>query len=276
MKHYMIGDLHGCYDQLRQLLTLANVDLSQDILWFTGDLIGRGEQPLETLRFVRSLGAQAQVVLGNHDLHFLAVADGIARVKPRDKLETLLDAPDREDLIDWLWHQPLMAQLDEKTVMVHAGITPQWSISEALARAKEVQQLFSQEQHRHNLLQSMYGDEPNYWQDDLSGAARYRFIINSFTRMRYCYADFSLDFTYKEGPEQTPATLKPWFDYRHDESTIIFGHWASLMGQTKMPQFKALDTGCIWGNQLTMLEWETGQYYQTQCELYRRSNCINR
>ncbi|MFM2479552.1 symmetrical bis(5'-nucleosyl)-tetraphosphatase [Celerinatantimonas sp. MCCC 1A17872] len=270
--HYMIGDLHGCYDELRQLLEIADINLDDNQFWFTGDLIGRGNQPLETLRFIRSLGKNAQVVLGNHDLHFLAVADGVAKLKAKDKVDALLSAPDSEELIDWLWRQPLLAQLDRQTVMVHAGITPQWSLEKALACADEIHNLFVQPQLRHELLTHMYGDEPNLWDDNLEGSERYRFIINSFTRMRFCYSDLSLDFAYKEGLENAPKGLTPWYKLRNDQTTIIFGHWAALMGKVDNPQVKAMDTGCIWGNQLSMLEWETGQLYQTQCEAYRRSN----
>lgn len=262
MKHCIIGDVHGCYDQLQQLLELADVDLNQEQLWFTGDLVGRGPQSLETLRFISSLGEQAQTVLGNHDLHFLAVAEGISPLKAKDKLESVIKAPDKDELIDWLWQQPLLAQLNENVIMVHAGITPQWNLSEAIERAKEVEHLFAQPEIRLELLQRMYGDHPNYWQPSLSGFERYRFIMNSFTRMRCCYSDLSLDFKYKEAPENAPESLHPWFDYRKDETTILFGHWASLMGKTHKHNIKALDTGCVWGNQLTLLRFETEQIFQ--------------
>ncbi|MFM2482932.1 symmetrical bis(5'-nucleosyl)-tetraphosphatase [Celerinatantimonas sp. YJH-8] len=272
MKHCIIGDVHGCYDELMQLIDMAQVDLSHEQLWFTGDLIGRGKQPLETLRFIQHLGHRAQVVLGNHDLHFLAVANGIAPVKARDHLEALLKAPDREELFEWLWQQPLLAQLDTDTVMVHAGITPQWSQTEAILRAQEISNIFADRQNRHELLAQMYGDTPNRWDETLSGMDRYRFIINSFTRMRCCYADLSLDFQYKEAPEQAPDGLKPWFELRKDRDNIIFGHWAALMGAAPHANIYALDTGCIWGNQLSLLRWETKELCQTSCPAYRRSN----
>lgn len=273
MKHCIIGDLHGCYDELMQLLELAAVDLTQEQLWFTGDLVGRGRQPLETLRFIRDLGSKAQVVLGNHDLHFLAVAEGVAPLKERDHFDSILDAPDRDELLEWLWQQPLLAQPDANTVMVHAGITPQWTLEEALLREQEVRSLFAQKDRRRELLKNMYGDQPNRWSDELSGMERYRFIINSFTRTRLCYPDLSLDFKYKEALDEAPAELTPWFELRHDENlTILFGHWAALMGQTNRQNILGLDTGCIWGNQLSLLKLESNEFFQASCDAYRRSN----
>lgn len=267
MKHYIIGDLHGCYDELQTLLQTANVDISKDELWFTGDLIGRGPKPLETLRFIRSLDAKAQVVLGNHDIHCLAVASGIARNKSRDQLTSLLDAPDSHELLEWLWQQPLLAQLAPNAVMVHAGITPQWTFEQAIEYADEVHQIFCDPQLRQTLIAHIYGDQPNKWHHELTGIERYRFIINSLTRMRFCYDDYRLDFAYKGALSSAPDQLTPWFKLRQDNLTILFGHWAALMGKTADPRYIGLDTGCIWGNELTMLEWETAQFYRTPSQL---------
>jgi len=267
MATYVVGDIQGCYDELYQLLDLVAFNPANDELWLTGDLVARGPQSLETLRFVCGLGQRATTVLGNHDLHLLAVAAGIRQAKGKDRLEPLLTAPDRDALLDWLARQPLMAiHPQHGFVMTHAGIHPAWHIHHALSYAHEVEQILRGPE-RLTLLREMYGDGPAYWEEGLAGSKRWRFIINAFTRMRYCERKtLVMDFNYKGPLAKAPKGLQPWFKLRHrGEPTIIFGHWASLLGQTGEPTIIGLDTGCVWGNQLTLLRWEDGKRFSLSC-----------
>jgi bis(5'-nucleosyl)-tetraphosphatase (symmetrical) len=193
MSTYLIGDVHGCYDELIALLKQVDFTPGQDTLWLTGDLVARGPGSLEVLRFVKSLGDSVRMVLGNHDLHLLAVFAGISRNKPKDRLTPLLDASDADDLINWLRRQPLL-QIDEekKLVMAHAGITPQWDLETAKTCARDVEAVLASDSYPF-FLDAMYGDMPNHWSEDLSGLARLRFITNAFTRMRFCCPNGQLD-----------------------------------------------------------------------------------
>ncbi|MBK0034276.1 bis(5'-nucleosyl)-tetraphosphatase (symmetrical) ApaH [Erwinia sp. S43] len=259
MSTYLIGDVHGCYDELRSLLGQVAFDPHQDQLWLTGDLVARGPDSLEVLRFVRSLGDCVRLVLGNHDLHLLAVYAGISRNKPKDRISPLLQADDADELINWLRRQPLL-QVDEekKLVMAHAGITPQWDIETAKMCAREVESVLSSDTYP-LFLDAMYGDMPNNWSPELSGLARLRFSSNALTRMRFCFPNGQLDMISKESPESAPPPLKPWFNIPGPvsrEYTIVFGHWASLEGKGTPEGIIGLDTGCCWGGTLTMLRWE--------------------
>ena len=264
MSTYLIGDVHGCYDELQALLHQVEFNPQQDQLWLTGDLVARGPASLDVLRFVRSLGDSVKLVLGNHDLNLLAIHAGISRNKPKDRLTELLQAEDADELMDWLRRQPLL-QVDEekKLVMAHAGITPQWDIATARMCAREVEFALSSDNYA-TYLSSMYGDMPNHWTTDLTGLARLRFISNAFTRMRYCFPNGQLDMLSKESPENVPAPLKPWFNLPGlvaPEYTIVFGHWASLEGKGTPEGIIGLDTGCCWGGELTMLRWEDKQIF---------------
>lgn len=259
MSTYLIGDVHGCYDELRSLLNQVAFDPEVDQLWLTGDLVARGPASLEVLRYVRYLGDCVKMVLGNHDLHLLAVYAGISRSKPKDRLTPLLEAPDADLLINWLRRQPLL-QVDEekKLVMAHAGITPQWDIETAKSCAREVEAVLSSDTYP-LFLDAMYGDMPNNWTPELSGLARLRFSTNALTRMRYCFPNGQLDMIAKEAPDSAPPPLKPWFAIPgpvSNDYTIAFGHWASLEGKGTPEGILALDTGCCWGGTLTMLRWE--------------------
>lgn len=219
---------------------------------------------LEVLRYVKSLGDSVRLVLGNHDLHLLAVFAGISRNKPKDRLKSLLEAPDADELLNWLRRQPLL-QVDEekKLVMAHAGITPQWDLETAQQCARDVEAVLSSDSYPF-FLDAMYGDMPNHWSNELSGLARLRFISNAFTRMRYCFPNGQLDMYSKEAPEDAPAPLKPWFAIPGPVSSaysIAFGHWASLEGRGTPEGIYALDTGCCWGGELTCLRWEDKQYF---------------
>lgn len=259
MSTYLIGDVHGCYDELRSLLDQVAFEPQQDELWLTGDLVARGPASLDVLRFVRSLGDSVRLVLGNHDLHLLAVYAGISRNKPKDRITPLLQADDADELINWLRRQPLL-QVDEekKLVMAHAGITPQWDIATAKMCAREVESVLSSDTYP-LFLDAMYGDMPNNWTPELSGLARLRFSSNALTRMRFCFPNGQLDMISKETPESAPPPLKPWFNIPGPVSrdyTIVFGHWASLEGKGTPEGIIGLDTGCCWGGTLTMLHWE--------------------
>ncbi|WP_278807967.1 bis(5'-nucleosyl)-tetraphosphatase (symmetrical) ApaH [Obesumbacterium proteus] len=274
MSTLLIGDVHGCYEELRALLAQVDFDPAKDTLWLTGDLVARGPDSVEVLRYVQSLGDSVRMVLGNHDLHLLAVYAGISRNKPKDKITPLLDAPDADSLINWLRRQPIL-QVDNKLklVMAHAGISPQWDIETAQVCAREVEAVLSSDSYP-LFLNAMYGDMPNSWVDGLTGLQRLRFSTNALTRMRYCFPGGELDMICKDAPGEAPSPLKPWFNLPSkvlDEGySIAFGHWASLEGKGTPPLVYALDTGCCWGGDLTLLRWEDKQYF-TQPSLRPKS-----
>lgn len=272
MATYIVGDVHGCFDELQTLLELAQFKKNKDQLWLTGDLVGRGPKSLETLRFVKSLGDSAKIVLGNHDLHLLAIHQGIHSDQESDKLSALLNAPDCDELLTWLRLQPLFMRHPEfNFVMVHAGISPQWTIQQAQGYAQEVQCILRGNEFK-MLLKNMYGSHPATWNDSLQGIERLRFIINVFTRMRYCLLDGSLEFYNKLAPEQTDnSILKPWFDINtlDHSSGIVFGHWAALSGREIRKGLYALDTGCVWGNSLSMLRWQDKKIFSFPCQLHK-------
>ena len=265
MSTYVIGDVHGCIDELKALLAQVSFNPQHDSLWLTGDLVARGQNSLEVLRYVSGLGDAVRMVLGNHDLHLLAIYAGISFNKPKDRLTPLLEADDADELINWLRRQPVL-QVDEslKLVMAHAGITPQWDLETAQMCAREVEAVLSSDTYP-LFLDAMYGDMPNNWSPELSGLARLRFSTNAFTRMRYCFPNGQLDMMCKDTPENAPRPLKPWFDIespiRQAGYSIAFGHWASLEGKGAPEGVYALDTGCCWGGVMTMVRWEDKQYF---------------
>ena len=269
MATYLIGDVHGCFDELTALLKQVSFTPGQDTLWLTGDLVARGPGSLDVLRYVRGLGDAARIVLGNHDLHLLAVYAGISRNKPKDRVSALLDAPDADTLLNWLRRQPLL-QVDEekKLVMAHAGITPQWDIDTAIACARDVESVLASDSYP-LFLDAMYGDMPNHWDPHLTGLARLRFTTNALTRMRYCFPNAQLEMYCKDTPENDHAPLKPWFAIPGPVSnaySIAFGHWASLEGKGTPEGIYALDTGCCWGGVLSCLRWEDKTWF-TQVSL---------
>lgn len=255
MNVFAVGDLQGCFSELEQLLDKVGFDPNQDQLWLAGDLVNRGPQSLEVLRFASSLGDSVKAVLGNHDLHLLAVAYSGAKVKRNDTIQEILEAPDRDQLLDWLRHRPLChydAQLGY--VMTHAGIPPIWSINDTLSYAREVEQVLRGADCK-AYFKAMYGNQPDRWQDKLKGYDRLRAITNYLTRMRFCTPQGQLEFDSKEGLDQCPEGFAPWFHYvRQDADTsIIFGHWAALEGRIDVQGVFGLDTGCVWGSRLTAL-----------------------
>ncbi|MCG9749745.1 bis(5'-nucleosyl)-tetraphosphatase (symmetrical) ApaH [Vibrio brasiliensis] len=262
MATYIVGDLQGCLDELLLLLDKVNFDSKNDSLWLAGDLVARGPKSLEVLRFVRSLGCSAKVVLGNHDLHLLAVSLGLFKVKNKDKTAPILAAEDKQQLLDWLRHQPLLAEHDE-FVMCHAGISPQWSLDQARHAAQEVEAILRSDNWPW-LIENMYSNQPDLWSDSLEGIERYRYTINAFTRMRFCDSEARLDMECKLPPKHvTDSTLTPWFKVKQRtklEKTVLFGHWAALEGY-EGEEVIGLDTGCVWGGKLTMLRWEDQRFF---------------
>lgn len=259
MSNYFVGDLHGCFDELQALLQQVNFDTHKDHLYCTGDLIARGDKSLECLRFIKNLGKHGHTVLGNHDLHLLATAQGIKRVKVRDNVDALFNAPDFKELIDWLRFQPMLIHLSQQNILLtHAGISPDWDLVTAKSCAKEVEDVLQQDNFS-QLLQNMYQNQPDRWSNNLKGIERLRYTINSLTRMRFCYLDHRLDFDCKQALEKAPKDLVPWFSLNnplYKTTNIIFGHWASLVDSPIPKGIYALDTGCVWGNRLTMIRWE--------------------
>lgn len=264
MALYIVGDIQGCCSELKALLKQVNFDLQHDQLWAAGDIIARGEESLETIRFVRSLGKSFKMVLGNHDLHLLAIYHGIKRNKKSDKLERLLSAPDLPDIVKWLSKQPLLLKIPkEKAYLSHAGFNPQWTLKEAKENAKFAEKLISSKAQK-NWLAAMYGEKPNNWADVKTKEERFRFTINSFTRMRFCYLNGRLEFSCKQNANNAPENLTPWFNLvpHLGKKKWIFGHWASLLGQCNNKNIYALDTGCVWGNELTMICWNSKKLYK--------------
>jgi bis(5'-nucleosyl)-tetraphosphatase (symmetrical) len=253
MATYAVGDIQGCYDELCDLLDAIRFDPQKDRIWFVGDLVNRGPKSLKTLRFIKKLGAAAVCVLGNHDLHLLALAIIGDTPAKGGTLEKILNASDRDELIDWLRHRPL-AHYSKKldTLMVHAGVIPQWSVTDVLNRSKEVERALGSNKPE-KFLRNMYGKNPSLWSDDLTGNDRLRFITNCLTRTRFIDNEGRLDFDAKLGPKTAPKGLIPWFEGKKRNTSgtrIVFGHWSTL-GLMDKPGLLALDTGCVWGGALT-------------------------
>jgi bis(5'-nucleosyl)-tetraphosphatase (symmetrical) len=265
MAVYAIGDVQGCFDELQALLDQIRFDPSTDRLWFAGDLVNRGPKSLETLRFARSLNAVS--VLGNHDLHLLASAFLPHRRKRKDTLQQVLDAPDADELLDWLRRRPLLHHDDTLGyTLIHAGLPPQWDRQTATDCAAEVEEVLRGEGYV-EFFSVMYGNEPDTWTPALAGYDRLRFITNCFTRLRYCDSGGRVALEEKGPPGSQPRHLRPWFEWEHRESrdmSIIFGHWSTLGGY-EAPGIHALDTGCLWGGQLTALRLDTGNNERTEC-----------
>ena len=264
MAVYAIGDIQGCFDELMTLLAQIHFEPGHDHLWFVGDLVNRGPQSLQVLRYVRNLGESAVTVLGNHDLHLLAVAGGHTAARRDDTFHDVLNAPDRDALLHWLRHQPLLHH-DSKLgdhgrgiTMIHAGLPPQWDLATARARAAEAENAL-RGAHYHDYLAAIYGNGPAQWSGTLSGSERWRFITNCFTRLRYCDAQGRLALKDKGAPGTQTAGYLPWFTVPGRASAgleIVFGHWSTLDPATAAcaeHHVHHLDTGCVWGGALTAL-----------------------
>jgi bis(5'-nucleosyl)-tetraphosphatase (symmetrical) len=256
---HLIGDLQGCDEALGRLLDTIGFSASRDRIVLLGDLVNRGPDSLATLRRLANLGAAASCLLGNHDLHLLAVAHGARALHRGDTFSDVLDAPDRGHWLDWLREQPL-ARLEAGWLCVHAGVVPQWTTAQTLALAAEVQALLRGPSLA-DFLHVMYGNRPDRWHDGLQGDARWRVIVNVLTRIRFCSVDGALDFQSKEGMSGAPPGFLPWFEVPGRQTAgqpVAFGHWSTL-GLINRPTLLALDTGCVWGGALTAMRVDGGR-----------------
>lgn len=282
MSNYVIGDVQGCHDSLVALLEHIGFSEESDMLWFAGDLVNRGPRSLDTLRLIYRLAQQgrAHTVLGNHDLHLLALWCECGKSSRFDTIAEIVESPDGEVLIDWLRRQALVLELPKKSkdtqlpkaqnsaaLLVHAGILPEWTFQQALALSQEVQRVLSGPNWK-VFMSDLYGNKPNRWSDSLEGHDRWRLIVNVCTRMRMLRVDGKIDLKFKLEPADAPDDLKAWFEFpraieanKSLEGPIIFGHWSTL-GQIKNKAGYCLDTGCVWGGKLTALRLEDGELFQ--------------
>ena len=274
--NYVIGDVQGCFEALKQLLKTIQFDADQDFLWFAGDLVARGENSIGALRFIKKMvdSGVAATVLGNHDLNLLAVARGIKDINPKDNIDDVIHALESDDLIEWLRHQPLCVFPNEQTVLTHAGIPLIWTAEQAATLAKEVEAVISHEDFAvvDAFLAEMYGKKPDVWSDDLEGNARLRCITNYLTRMRLTDATGRLEFSFKDSlDDPMPEGFKPWFEFDSQAAQthqILFGHWAALQGKTISDKIQNLDGGCVWGHQLIAYRLEDKNLFAVDNPLF--------
>jgi bis(5'-nucleosyl)-tetraphosphatase (symmetrical) len=265
MTTYVIGDLQGCFRSLKALLALLNFDSKRERLWFAGDLVNRGPDSLGCLRFVRDLEGAAICVLGNHDLHLLAVAHGVRARGAYDAMQDVLDAPDAPELCDWLRMRPLL-HVEGQVALVHATVPPEWNPETAITATHEVELRLRGPDFK-SLLQNMYGDTPSRWSDATDAIERNRFTINAFTRARCFDASGKMNLRFKGPPEELPTGFRPWYDLIHPAwrgKTILAGHW-SAAGIRKGPGYVTVDSGCVWGGSLTAYCIETGKITSVPC-----------
>jgi len=268
MAVYAIGDIQGCFDELQSLLRLIHFNPQHDRLWFAGDLVNRGPKSLETLRFIKDLGNRAASVLGNHDLHLIAAAHGYPISGDDHTLDAILNAPDRDELINWLRRQPLLHHDDTLGyTMIHAGLPPQWDLTLARQCAQEVETCLRGDRIS-DFIEHMYGNKPRQWSNDLSGWKRLRFTVNCLTRLRFCDDQGRLKLKYKGPPGSQPPEYRPWFelpDRKSKDMNIVFGHWSTL-GKRNDAGIFPLDTACLWGGELTALRIDTApQWFILPC-----------
>ncbi len=269
MATYAIGDIQGCFRSLENLLNVCAFNPENDKIWFAGDLVNRGPRSLETLRFVKNLGGKAISVLGNHDLTLLIIAEGFRKPSKGDTLDAILNAPDREELLDWLRNLPLChhEKINENTFfLVHAGLLPAWTIAQSKNLAEEVTRKLRGKKWR-EFLQHLWGNSPNYWDENHSKSERCRVIVNAMTRMRFCTPNGQMEFESKGEIKNAPEGFLPWFEINNRQSadaTILAGHWSAL-GLHVNDNFIALDTGCLWGGKLTALRLEDRAIFQVPC-----------
>lgn len=257
MALYAIGDIQGCYDDLQRLLEQIRFDHAKDRIWFAGDLVNRGPDSLRVLRFVKGLGPRADSVLGNHDLHLLALSEGNLRHRGKDHtLDQILNAPDRDELLHWLRHRPLLKRSRKRNItLIHAGLPPQWDLQTAIACARELETALRGDTF-HDYCRQMYGNEPRQWSPRLNGMPRLRFITNCLTRLRYCDRQGRLAMREKGAPGSRNHGILPWFRVpgrKTRNDPIVFGHWSTL-GYLQEGRVHAIDTGCLWGGRLTALK----------------------
>ncbi len=285
MAVYCIGDLHGCYDEFQKLLEKIKFDEHSDELYLTGDLIGRGPKPLETMNFILSHQDCIHTVLGNHDLNFLAVTQGERQARPKDNLGPLLQAPNYEEIVAYLLSRPLIKFCKEKRFAIcHAGIHPQWSLKQAKKFSKEVSAYLNQDELRGLVLRNMYRDYPASWSESYQGMVRIRYVINVFTRMRLVTQDLSLDYGHSDTSleDARKEKLFPWFEFtptltRHKkEYKLVFGHWAALNAKCSRENIIALDTGCVWGDRLSCWDVNNNKRISVQSEGHLTPNKISK
>ncbi len=265
MATYAIGDLQGCFFSFQDLLKKIQFNPVHDRLWFVGDLINRGPESLDVMRWMLEHQSSVVTVLGNHDLHTLVVAEGFVSAHRSDTIQSLLDAPDAPELLRWLRHQPLV-HFEHGYLMVHAGLLPEWTVDQAMALGAEVHLALQAPNYR-EFLQHMYGNDPKRWDDGLNGWDRLRVITNAMTRLRICSADGEMEFKFKGELQNIPDGYQPWFELSHRASVntpIVFGHWSALGLQHKNNVY-SLDTGCLWGGHLSAMRLEDRQIFQVPC-----------
>lgn len=263
--NYVVGDIQGCLNGLLSLLAKVEFDPTKDKLWAVGDLVARGPSSLETLRYLKSLGKAFETVLGNHDLHLIAIYHRAGRIKSNDLLDELVNADDFADLVEWLSSKPLAIRIDKQHLLSHAGLFPKWSFKQAISYSQEVSECLRSKKIT-KFCKAMYGNEPFTWDENLTGMERLRFITNAFTRMRFLNNN-ALDFKQKCHPDNAPQSFTPWFKQKNKQlkkhHKVLFGHWASLSGETHSKQFIALDTGYVWGKSLSLYCLETQKTFTT-------------
>lgn len=264
---WAIGDVQGCSEALDKLLNHPVIAADTDArYWFAGDIVNRGPDSLASLRRIIELGPRAVTVLGNHDLHLLATAAGVRKPGKGDTLDSIHQAADASDLIDWVRKRPL-AHAESGHLLVHAGVLPCWSMDETLSLAHEVEKVLRGPNWK-TFLAEMYGNKPRRWRKDLKGTDRLRVIVNALTRLRFCTKDGEMEFDTKGGPACAPKGHYPWFDVpkrKTGDSTVVFGHWSTL-GLVLRPNLLALDTGCVWGQELTAIRLHDRKLVQVSCD----------
>jgi len=273
MGTYAIGDIQGCHSSFLKLLDLIRFNPDLDRLWLVGDIVNRGPNSLAMLRFVKNAGESAVMVLGNHDLHLLMVHAGIAHCHSKDTIQPILEAEDCASLLTWLRYQRLFYTEDDYA-LVHAGLLPSWSVSRAAQLASEVETALRDENYR-DVFAQLYGNEPDYWKDNLIHPERMRVIINAMTRMRICDVDGRMNFSYKGTLGCIPDGLMPWFEVPNRASkdkTIVCGHWSAL-GLYITDNVIALDSGCVWNAQLSAMRLEDRKVFQIQCDTSANPDC---
>ncbi|QAX81486.1 symmetrical bis(5'-nucleosyl)-tetraphosphatase [Candidatus Pseudomonas adelgestsugas] len=280
MTTYAVGDLQGCLEPLKCLLQQADFNPSKDRLWLVGDLVNRGPKSLETLRFLYKIRYSLVFVLGNHDLHLLAVSSNIKNLKKGDTLHEILEAPDQAKLLDWLRQQKFIHYDKSRNIaLVHAGIPPHWTLKKAMKYATEIENALIDNHIYAAYLSGIDGNKPVKLETNLTGIARLRIITNYFTRMRFCTAKGKLDLKHKGGVDTVITGYKPWFAHKERKTRnikIIFGHWAALEGKCDEPDVFALDTGCVWGGTMTLMNIDTGERLVCHCKSFLYCNTEGR
>ncbi|NTV95127.1 MAG: symmetrical bis(5'-nucleosyl)-tetraphosphatase [Thiobacillus sp.] len=270
MATYVIGDIQGCFEAFKELLVAIAFNPAKDRLWLCGDLVNRGENSIDTLRWCMAHDDQVVAILGNHDLHLLAVAAGFVPAHRNDTLAEILDAPDREQVLDWLRRRPMLHR-EGDWLMVHAGLLPEWTPDLAEALARELEAVLRGPGYL-GFLERMYGNEPRRWDSSLTGQDRLRLVANAMTRLRYLHPNGDMEFQHKCGPADAPAELIPWYampDRRSRGVRVLFGHWSTL-GLLAGEDVVSLDTGCLWGGQLSAIRLEDSRLYQVRCHARRQ------